>query len=347
MYTVQGVPSVENPQLPPSPHFGDSVSQKCSSAMLSTRSLVTAAAVSSLILAAVFLPYGGSPSKPTPSTPKLPRTCATSRIGAAWGAGLVRDALALPALQRSRRSALEAEINAETEGEQFKTMIAGLPKFTCPGPMVRLGGHTSVVEGPHVWAEWEGSHQLCDVSTLRAPCAVFSLGGNDEWSFEDAIIANTPCDVYTFDCTIDKPSGRNGTRRVFDHTCIGPAHRSTPGREWATLSTLVKRHGLTKVDLLKADIEAGEYEMFDEFAKEAAADWEGTFPNLPDQIVFEMHSSGAGGMLTLMDNAFSLGYVVVAHEPNWGQKRCYEYTMLKLPQSCVKPSPVLRGGAGA
>ena len=315
--------------------------------MVSTRTLVTVATVSLLVLAAVFVPYGGSPL-PALASSLFPPTCATSRIGAAWGPSTIRDALALPALQRSRRPALVAKLDALVavgkEAEQFSTLIDNLPKFPCPGPMVRLGGQTSVVEGPHVWELWEGSHQLCDVSSLRAPCAVFSLGGNDEWSFEDAIIAHTPCNVYTFDCTIDKPSGRNGTRRVFDHTCIGPAHQSTPGREWATLSTLVKKHGLTKVDLLKADIEAAEYELFDEFAKEAAADWEGTFPNLPDQIVFEMHSSVTASMVSLFEAAFGLGYVVVASEPNWGTKYCYEYTLVKLPGVC-KPPPAVRGVA--
>ena len=36
---------------------------------------------------------------------------------------------------------------------------------------------------------------------MVAPCVVYSIGGNNEWQFEQGILDHTPCDVHTFDCT--------------------------------------------------------------------------------------------------------------------------------------------------
>ena len=36
---------------------------------------------------------------------------------------------------------------------------------------------------------------------MVAPCVVYSIGGNNQWQFEQGILDHTPCDVHTFDCT--------------------------------------------------------------------------------------------------------------------------------------------------
>lgn len=42
---------------------------------------------------------------------------------------------------------------------------------------------------------------VCGIASLKAPCTVYSLGGNNQWEFELDIINKTPCTVHTFDCT--------------------------------------------------------------------------------------------------------------------------------------------------
>ena len=43
----------------------------------------------------------------------------------------------------------------------------------------------------------------CGLAQLDAPCRVISVGSNDQWGFEEEVVARTRCDVATLDCTVD------------------------------------------------------------------------------------------------------------------------------------------------
>ena len=45
----------------------------------------------------------------------------------------------------------------------------------------------------------DDSKMVCGLDLLKAPCVVYSVGGNNMWSFELDILANTECEVHTLD----------------------------------------------------------------------------------------------------------------------------------------------------
>ena len=52
-------------------------------------------------------------------------------------------------------------------------------------------------------------------------CVIYSLGSNNEWDVEEAMLAETPCEVFTFDCTSEPPAKPMGPRLHFEKTCLG------------------------------------------------------------------------------------------------------------------------------
>jgi hypothetical protein len=36
-------------------------------------------------------------------------------------------------------------------------------------------------------------------------CVVFSLGSNNQWTFEENVVKETKCKIHTFDCTVFDP----------------------------------------------------------------------------------------------------------------------------------------------
>ena len=44
----------------------------------------------------------------------------------------------------------------------------------------------------------------------RGRCVVLSIGSNNEFSFEQAVVEKYGCDVHTFDHTVNSPNAPNG-----------------------------------------------------------------------------------------------------------------------------------------
>ena len=100
----------------------------------------------------------------------------------------------------------------------------------------------------------DGGKQLCNVRGLPPKCVILSLGSAGQWDFEEAMSSATPCEVYTFDCTISAPKSLP-PRVHFEATCLGE-DTAGDGR-YQTLPTIVARLGLSRVHLLKMDIGEG------------------------------------------------------------------------------------------
>jgi hypothetical protein len=49
--------------------------------------------------------------------------------------------------------------------------------------------------------------RACGLSWARPPCTVLSIGSNNQWGFERAVVARTECRVVTFDCTLGPSVG--------------------------------------------------------------------------------------------------------------------------------------------
>jgi len=106
----------------------------------------------------------------------------------------------------------------------------------------------------------DGGKWICDVYRLKKlkSCLIYSLGSNGEFSFENETKRYLPhCDIHTFDlkefnctnlCTFHKVKigdGSNGTKTLR-----------------MIMSNL--KHSERILDILKIDIEGGEYEFFDD-----------------------------------------------------------------------------------
>ena len=47
----------------------------------------------------------------------------------------------------------------------------------------------------------DASKIVCGAETLQPGCVIYSIGGNNNWVFEESIYDMTPCEIHTFDCT--------------------------------------------------------------------------------------------------------------------------------------------------
>ena len=118
-------------------------------------------------------------------------------------------------------------------------------------------------------------------------CHVISVGGNDNWKFEEAVQAQLGCTTYTFDCTL--PGGKprrkpkNDNIKFFNYCIDGHAHNDTFGREYVTYSDMLQIANLHQPPTyFKIDVEGFEYDIFSQMIRDS--------PDLlPLQIQVELH----------------------------------------------------------
>ena len=147
-------------------------------------------------------------------------------------------------------------------------------------------------------ADGEGGKLLCNISGLPPNCTVFSLGSNNQYDFEEAVLAATVCTVHTFDCTVDGYSIHK--RHLFHKLCLGdPQHHNG----YITLDDALRIAGVEEVSLLKMDIEAAvlPYQLSMEVHRQNPA--HDHFMSATDLALFFLHLS-------------NLGYGIVSKENN-------------------------------
>jgi len=66
-------------------------------------------------------------------------------------------------------------------------------------------------------------------------CVVYSLGSNDQFDFEEAVLQRSNCSVHTFDCTSNAPPKQLSHRHHFHDTCIGPSTSGSPKLKFKSL----------------------------------------------------------------------------------------------------------------
>ena len=208
----------------------------------------------------------------------------------------------------------------------------------------------------------DGGKFLCSdaLAALQPGCVIYSLGSNSQFDFEVAMLAATPCVIHTFDCTSDDKKKPTDPRVVFHQKCLGGRrlqianNNTTSARNLAKFFTLVElatQNGHTHIDILKMDIEGGEYPVFASLADTPAE----AAHLLPDQISFELHlshsvnrencGSTSCDFWHMWSNILDLGYVPVSREDNAPCTHCVEYTLARAfsfsPQQHVPPAPPL------
>lgn len=136
----------------------------------------------------------------------------------------------------------------------------------------------------------DGNYWICGFELKKDP-VLYSIGCNNKWKFEYAVLQTTPYQVHTFDCTGDRKrfDPLNNPSAFFHYECLAGTAEQAEQENYYRLPDLVKRHNHSVVDLIKMDIEGYEWDVFKMFKEHYLNDPEHSNTYLPMQIVFEMH----------------------------------------------------------
>lgn len=117
-------------------------------------------------------------------------------------------------------------------------------------------------------------------------CIVYSLGSNNKFDFEAAVLRKTNCTVHTFDCTSSPPLQSMGPRFTFHKTCVGQSRKGMEHPEaFKTLPAIMSELGHEGLSIIKWDVEGFEYDIF----RDVLSDASGLHSKLPREILFELH----------------------------------------------------------
>jgi len=186
---------------------------------------------------------------------------------------------------------------------------------------------------------------------LSRSCLVYSFGAGYQTKYEKHM-ASLGCRVHVFDCTMTSQPSRllayldelkEFDNVVFHAWCIGdpPSGEFNTAygqalHEFYTLDQVMSKLNHTNVDIVKFDIEGFEWGVMDSMLKSHL---------LPDQMAFELHTSGAYPAAVqpelvrykgqyevdaLFLRLFSLGYRIANKEVNAADGSCSEFVVVRV-----------------
>ena len=171
----------------------------------------------------------------------------------------------------------------------------------------------------------DGGKWVCDPHRyLGAHCLVYSIGSNDEFSFEEAVHHYNPsCEIHTFDPVASQPV--NKPSYVHFHPWGMGMHDSAENSVY-TLSTIMRQLGHTNVSVLKIDCEGCELDVFDTpyFPPHSGA---------VQQILMEVHFDGKPERMHRLFNFLTdNGYAIVNKEANiqYSDGSAVEFSLVHL-----------------
>lgn len=181
-------------------------------------------------------------------------------------------------------------------------------------------------------------------------CVVYSLGSNDQFDFEEAVLQRSNCSVHTFDCTSNAPPKQLSHRHHFHDTCIGPSTSGSPKLKFKSLQQVMSELGHSRLSAMKWDVEGFEYELFRELLQDKG--------RLPREAMFEIHYRShmrartpwhtreihAGELAVAAIDLYDAGYRVISSKPNQGCSSCFEYTLLRTRCQSELPAPTTSEG---
>lgn len=153
--------------------------------------------------------------------------------------GLDEQRSAAAALSRFDEAA-DAFVAAHPHAEGWANFDVAPQPLHCSG-MWRYGGTSGV-------AVDDGGKWLCALSQLPERCVIYSLGSNNDFGFEEAMLRYTDCETHTFDCTSEPPAQPLSPRAHFHRVCIGADSKDGRFKSLATIMTELKHES---VSLLK------------------------------------------------------------------------------------------------
>lgn len=197
------------------------------------------------------------------------------------------------------------------------------PSFNCPENLKRRVGRRG-----------DGGKWVCGLENLGKRseqgynCAVYSFGISNESSFESEILLETRCSIYAYDPTVKQigyPLKSTNPRIHFKSLGIA----GTDSNSKKTLKTLMEENGHKFIDILKIDIEGGEYDSLEKMMTD--------FDHLPfGQLLVELHNWNwtqrrKNRVIELFKKLQRRGSRVFSTEPNYfGYDCCSELSFINL-----------------
>jgi hypothetical protein len=189
--------------------------------------------------------------------------------------------------------------------------------------------------------------RLCFPKTeLPGDCVVFSIGGANQWKFEEEIAKITPCHIHTFDCTVAKPYPPDSIKKrvTFHKLCLGSkTFTNSQGEKFTDLTGLVAAAKVNRIDFLKCDIEGFEYMALETIIESSRQEFKSSgkliFPNV---ISLEIHyisqmdidwrgrDKSPGEIFAFFNYLFFRGgYIMVDRNDNPFCPHCSEIVLVK------------------
>jgi len=170
--------------------------------------------------------------------------------------------------------------------------------------MVRLG-----MGQPFLLGVWDGHKYVCeDDFTEEEECLVYTIGVNNDASFEDAM-ASTGCEVYAHDHTVKEFPNTKYKNVHFVKLGIGASNTN----EVKTLDTLLRDNGHSNrtINYLKVDVEGAERDSMMQWFKS------GSLANVR-QIGIEFHDvpTHSKEYFTIVQELYKLGFVTIMWDIN-------------------------------
>lgn len=245
---------------------------------------------------------------------------------------------------KSARLKLETPCVAENNADQFNAVEVGL-RLKLP-----LIDHLPGTRKNGFFNHNKNLVGASSVGLVDGGCIAYCMGINDDSSFEQ-YLAGLGCEVHAFDCTVSGTSKAVlGKNFVFHQWCIGVkssmsgntyvenAPHAEDEMEFKTLSSTMQVLGHSRIDILKADIEGFEWQLFEgSFLRGMLQPW---------QIIFELHAKGSNPryapeqlthdkdcerVRTLFLKFLNMGYVVVSKEQKRNHLSDAEFNVIRRP----------------
>jgi hypothetical protein len=195
----------------------------------------------------------------------------------------------------------------------------------------------------------EGGKWMCNPQQFRdssrtAPCLIYSVGSNNDFQFEQAILkdVSSRCEIHVFDHTVQTPTNKPGA--VHFHLW-GLSNVDSADGKMKTLHSMVAAlgHQGRTLDVFKVDCEGCEWTTFQSWFDAGVQ---------IDEILVEVH----GGTMTPSSNPqakqffqemFNRGMLIFHKEPNvkhsHGANLCVEFGLKRvsfpLPAAPAQPPP--------
>mmetsp|Transcript_3677 Transcript_3677/g.4076 ORF Transcript_3677/g.4076 Transcript_3677/m.4076 type:complete len:325 (+) Transcript_3677:115-1089(+) len=189
----------------------------------------------------------------------------------------------------------------------------------------------------------DGAKFVCDVLELSEdplPCIVYSVGSADNFDFENNLLKYADCEIHTFDPKGTKAENLDPRIHFHPYAWVHKP-RQKHLKTQRTWDQIMKELGHDHIDILKIDVEGGEYGII----PQVFSSQEGSIPIW--QMIMETHfysknrTQDIVKFMNLMDGILDDGFRLVAKETNeywpaFGKEWAFIYVNPECPFSTTR-----------